>query len=219
MARGVPTQDALVSTHDPKQADGNISGRLAWCPQVSICPPPLPSHHQMVTSPLDWIKVILWPMKDDNVERTFELGQINKTHKIPCNKPLPLLICLASKLCINPLQARVEPNGWRTYSADPPIAGPSQFSKSQVPSHEDTSACEPEPEVPPTQSTEDPFSCTSTPRSVIIINNTPVASPTPTPFPAPETPTASSPHSHDEAGREFTNLRPTLMIPCKIVHK
>ncbi|MBW0481389.1 hypothetical protein O181_021104 [Austropuccinia psidii MF-1] len=32
---------------DPKLSDGNISRQLAWCPQVSICPPPLQGHHCM----------------------------------------------------------------------------------------------------------------------------------------------------------------------------
>ncbi|MBW0532483.1 hypothetical protein O181_072198 [Austropuccinia psidii MF-1] len=32
-------------------------------------------------------------------------------------------------------------------------------------------------------------------------------------------PVPSSPHSHDEAFQEFTNLRPTLMIPQAIVHE
>ncbi|MBW0508542.1 hypothetical protein O181_048257 [Austropuccinia psidii MF-1] len=56
-ARGVTAQDALTRTPlwstmmkefpsgnrfwDPKQADGNASGQLALCPQVSIFPPPL----------------------------------------------------------------------------------------------------------------------------------------------------------------------------------
>ncbi|MBW0556457.1 hypothetical protein O181_096172 [Austropuccinia psidii MF-1] len=56
-ARGVPAQDTLTITplwsammklfpsgnghQDPKQADGNDSGRLALSPQASICPPPL----------------------------------------------------------------------------------------------------------------------------------------------------------------------------------
>ncbi|MBW0556872.1 hypothetical protein O181_096587 [Austropuccinia psidii MF-1] len=55
-ARGVLAQDALARTplwltmmkpylsanghQDPKQANGNDSGRLALSPQVSICPPP-----------------------------------------------------------------------------------------------------------------------------------------------------------------------------------
>ncbi|MBW0497493.1 hypothetical protein O181_037208 [Austropuccinia psidii MF-1] len=40
---------------------------------------------------------------------------------------------------------------------EPPIPGPSQSSKSQVPLHEDALTCEPEPEVSPTQSTKEPF--------------------------------------------------------------
>ncbi|MBW0525304.1 hypothetical protein O181_065019 [Austropuccinia psidii MF-1] len=55
-AREVPAQDTLTRTplwltmmkaflsgnghQDPKKADGNASGKLAPCPQVSICPPP-----------------------------------------------------------------------------------------------------------------------------------------------------------------------------------
>ncbi|MBW0478955.1 hypothetical protein O181_018670 [Austropuccinia psidii MF-1] len=81
---------------------------------------------------------------------------------------------------------------------DPPI----QSSESQVPSHEDISAHEPEPEVAPTQSTEEPFACPSTPQSVIIIESMPVGSP----VPSLEIPTASSPHSHYEAWQEFTKL-------------
>ncbi|MBW0546583.1 hypothetical protein O181_086298 [Austropuccinia psidii MF-1] len=40
---------------------------------------------------------------------------------------------------------------------DPPIPSASQSSESQVPSHEDTSTYEPEPEVAPMQSMEEPF--------------------------------------------------------------
>ncbi|MBW0534483.1 hypothetical protein O181_074198 [Austropuccinia psidii MF-1] len=58
---------------------------------------------------------------------------------------------------------------------EPPI----QSSESQVASHEDISACEPEPEVAPTQSTEEPFARPATPPSVIIIDDTPVGSPPP----------------------------------------
>ncbi|MBW0502981.1 hypothetical protein O181_042696 [Austropuccinia psidii MF-1] len=58
----------------------------------------------------------------------------------------------------------------------------------------------------------------------------PPSTPTPVPSPeippiSPENPTASSspvtsfPHSHDEICQEFTDLRPTLMIPQAIVHK
>ncbi|MBW0515988.1 hypothetical protein O181_055703 [Austropuccinia psidii MF-1] len=91
-ARGVLAQDTLARTplwstmmkpypspnghRDPKQANGNDSGQLALSPQVLICPPPLLGHHPMVTSLLDWSKVIIWPMKDGDGKRTFELGKI-----------------------------------------------------------------------------------------------------------------------------------------------
>ncbi|MBW0474167.1 hypothetical protein O181_013882 [Austropuccinia psidii MF-1] len=61
---------------DPKQADGNNSRQLAPCPQVSVCPTPLQGHHPMVTYLLDQSKVIIWPMKDGNGNRTLELGPI-----------------------------------------------------------------------------------------------------------------------------------------------
>ncbi|MBW0572889.1 hypothetical protein O181_112604 [Austropuccinia psidii MF-1] len=91
-ARGAPNQDAVVRTPlwstmmkvflsgnghwDPKQADRNNSGQLALSLPVSICPTPLLSHHLMVTSLLNWIKVIIRPMKDGNGKRTLELGLI-----------------------------------------------------------------------------------------------------------------------------------------------
>ncbi|MBW0470427.1 hypothetical protein O181_010142 [Austropuccinia psidii MF-1] len=87
---------------------------------------------------------------------------------------------------------------------EPPIPGLNQFSKPQVPSHEDALTCEPEPEVAPTQSTEEPFGKSPlhlfyssliflTPPSiisslshstppVIIINDTPIGSPSPFSF-------------------------------------
>ncbi|MBW0487971.1 hypothetical protein O181_027686 [Austropuccinia psidii MF-1] len=94
---------------------------------------------------------------------------------------------------------------------EPPIPGPSPSSKppEDVPTHE------PEPQVAPTQSMEEPFACPPTPRSIIIIDNTPIRSPPPIP---PSTPTLvpSSLHSNDDARQEFTDLRPTLMIPQAI---
>ncbi|MBW0548162.1 hypothetical protein O181_087877 [Austropuccinia psidii MF-1] len=118
---------------DLKQAKGNDSGKLALSPQASICPPPLLGHHPMVTSLLDLSEVIIWPMKDGNGERTFELGPIvtmschrwdpnakKKTPKIPPDNTLPFLVCLTSKPRGNPLQARVVPDGQRHYSANPP---------------------------------------------------------------------------------------------------
>ncbi|MBW0496214.1 hypothetical protein O181_035929 [Austropuccinia psidii MF-1] len=66
--------------------------------------------------------------------------------------------------------------------------------------------------------------CPTTPRSIIIIDDTPFGSPTPPPstptlVPSPDLPPiyaenpATSSHSYDDARQEFTNLRPTLMIP------
>ncbi|MBW0562867.1 hypothetical protein O181_102582, partial [Austropuccinia psidii MF-1] len=91
----------------------------------------------------------------------------NKTPQIAPDKTLPFLVCLASKPCGNPLQAQVAPDGQRNYSAltdsysflrtlqtkEPPIPGPSPSS--QPP--EDVMTREPEPEVAPMQSTEEPF--------------------------------------------------------------
>ncbi|MBW0483099.1 hypothetical protein O181_022814 [Austropuccinia psidii MF-1] len=100
---------------------------------------------------------------------------------------------------------------------EPPIPGPSKASEP----HEDPLTHEPEPEVAPTKSMEEPFgksnftfftllnfsspllwpspACPATPASVIIINNTPVRYPPPsTPTPeipliSPKNPTTSSP--------------------------
>ncbi|MBW0592866.1 hypothetical protein O181_132581 [Austropuccinia psidii MF-1] len=94
---------------------------------------PLLGHHLMVTSLLDLSEVIIRPMKDGDGERTFELGPIvtmsfhrwdsnakNKTPRIPPDKTLPFLVCLASKPRGNPLQDQVAPNGQRNYSTNPP---------------------------------------------------------------------------------------------------
>ncbi|MBW0541419.1 hypothetical protein O181_081134 [Austropuccinia psidii MF-1] len=98
----------------------------------------------------------------------------------------------------NPLQAQVAPNEPSQHN-EPPIPGPSTASEPP----EDVPTYEPEPEVALTQSTEEPFACPTTPRSVIIIDNMPVG----------------SPHSHNDARQEFTDLRPTLMIPQSIFHE
>ncbi|MBW0537802.1 hypothetical protein O181_077517 [Austropuccinia psidii MF-1] len=83
---------------------------------------------------------------------------------------------------------------------EPPLPGPSPSSEPP----ENVPTREPEPEVARTQSTEAPFARPATPCSVILIDNMPVI---------------SSPHSHDDACQDFTNLQPTLMIPLAIVHK
>ncbi|MBW0559922.1 hypothetical protein O181_099637 [Austropuccinia psidii MF-1] len=72
---------------------------------------------------------------------------------------------------------------------EPPIPGPSQPFEP----HEDALTCGPEPEVPQTKSMEEPFE-------------------------PPRTPAPCSPHSHNEACQESTDLQPTLMIPQAIVH-
>ncbi|MBW0505395.1 hypothetical protein O181_045110 [Austropuccinia psidii MF-1] len=58
---------------------------------------------------------------------------------------------------------------------EPPIPGPSPSSEP----HEDILTCEPEPEVAPTQSMEEPFACPTPPHSIITIDNTPVRFPLP----------------------------------------
>ncbi|MBW0538611.1 hypothetical protein O181_078326 [Austropuccinia psidii MF-1] len=216
-ARGDPAQDALVRTplllmmiivfpsrngpQDPKQADGNDSGRLALFPKALICPHPLIGHHLIVASLLDWSKVIIRPMKDGNGKRTFELGPIvtisshpwdsnakNKTHLIPPDKTHPFNVCLASKPRSNPLLARVAPDEPSQHH-QPPIPGPSPCSKPP----EDIATHEPKPEVAPTKSMEELFARPATPRLVIIIDDMPVRSPTTlplwTPVPPPLTPT------------------------------
>ncbi|MBW0570378.1 hypothetical protein O181_110093 [Austropuccinia psidii MF-1] len=128
-------------------------------------------------------------------------------HGKPKNIPFLISTFDSSELNLPPF---VEPSQHN----EPPIPGLNQSSKS----HEDTSTCEPEPEVALTQSMKDPFACPATPCSIIIIDDIPVGSTTPLPWflpqrslPYPLAPT--SPQSHDEAWQEFTDLRPTLMIP------
>ncbi|MBW0490559.1 hypothetical protein O181_030274 [Austropuccinia psidii MF-1] len=77
---------------------------------------------------------------------------------------------------------------------EPPIPSPSPSSEPP----EDILACEPEPEVALTQSTEEPFACPATPRSIIIIDNMPIGSPLPPLLPwfppsAPKNPSAKLP--------------------------
>ncbi|MBW0543862.1 hypothetical protein O181_083577 [Austropuccinia psidii MF-1] len=58
---------------------------------------------------------------------------------------------------------------------EPPVPGPSPSSEPP----EDVPTCEPEPGVAPTQNMEEPFTCPTTPHSVIIIDDMPVGSPLP----------------------------------------
>ncbi|MBW0484525.1 hypothetical protein O181_024240 [Austropuccinia psidii MF-1] len=232
-ARAVPAQDALVRTPlwstmmkvfpsgnglwDPKQANGNDSRQLALSPQASICPPPLLGHHQMVTSLLNQSKGIIRPMKDGNGKRTFELGLIvtischpwdskakNKTHQIPPNKTHPF-----NDLSHKPSQHNEPPIFDLSSSSEPP---------------EDVATCEPEPEVAPTKSMEEPFVCPATSCSVIIINNTPVRSPppispaptlppsTPTPVPSPDLPPIATKNPTASSPRCQAPLNPTMTL-------
>ncbi|MBW0511050.1 hypothetical protein O181_050765 [Austropuccinia psidii MF-1] len=144
----------------------------------------------MVTSLLDWSKVIIQPIKDGNGKRTFGLGPIvttychpwdsnakNKTHQIPPNKTHPFHICLPSKPHGNPLQAEVAPDEPPQHN-EPPIPGPSPSSEPP----EDIPTCEPEPEVALMHSTEDPF---VPPRNPWV---------------------PSSPHSHNDPCQDFTDF-------------
>ncbi|MBW0520194.1 hypothetical protein O181_059909 [Austropuccinia psidii MF-1] len=201
-ARGVPSQDALARTplwstmmkvfpsgnghQDPKQANGNDSGQLALSPPVLICPPPLLGHHLMVTSLLDWSKVIIRPMKDGDGKRTFKLGPI-VTHGIQMPKTKPTkspptrlthsMYALQAKPAATHSRPKWHPmvGGQPSQHNEPPIPGPSPSSKPP----EDILTCKPEPEVAPKQSTEEPFARPVTPRSIIIIDDMPVGSPLP----------------------------------------
>ncbi|MBW0565175.1 hypothetical protein O181_104890 [Austropuccinia psidii MF-1] len=117
---------------------------------------------------------------------------------------------------------------------EPLIPGSSQSSKSQLPSHEDALTCEPGLEMAPMKSKEDPFGKFPTfthPSFQLILlpplhNNhlqytcwLPPGSFPRDPSHCPENPTTSSPYSHNEAQKEFTNLQLTLLIPQAILNK
>ncbi|MBW0583983.1 hypothetical protein O181_123698, partial [Austropuccinia psidii MF-1] len=189
VARGVPDQDTLARTslwstmmrafpsgngrRDPKQAYRNASRQLAQSPQVSICPPPLLSHHLMVTSLLDWSEVIIRLMKDGDGQSAFERGPIitmscqpwdskaklkqNQLNPPRQESPIPSLPRKQT-----PWQPTPGPSGtqWlqdlfheHSQMDEPPIPGLSPSSKPI----EDTPTCELEPEVAPTQSMDKPF--------------------------------------------------------------
>ncbi|MBW0505484.1 hypothetical protein O181_045199 [Austropuccinia psidii MF-1] len=174
-ARGVLAQDALARTplwsammkpypsvnghRDPKQANRNNSGRLALSPQVLICPPPLLGHFTPLPERSDYPADEGWQWQEDIqawADRHHVLSPMGFKHQKqnppnPPQKTLPFLVCLARKprgtqwseeLLCEPSQTE-----------EPPIPGPSPSSQppEEVPTHEL------EPEVVPTESTEEPF--------------------------------------------------------------
>ncbi|MBW0569006.1 hypothetical protein O181_108721 [Austropuccinia psidii MF-1] len=174
-ARGAPAQDTLARTplwstmmkafpswngcRDRKQADRNNSGQLALSPQ------------------------------DGNGKRTFKLGLI-VTHGIQTqnqNPPNPLqqdspvgdmpweqsLLQATPGLSGSQWLEELFPKP--SQHDEPPIPGPSQPSEP----HEYPLTGEPELELDPMQSMEEPFDCPAKTTSVIIIDNMPVGSPLP----------------------------------------
>ncbi|MBW0594120.1 hypothetical protein O181_133835 [Austropuccinia psidii MF-1] len=100
----------------------------------------------MVTSLLDLSEVIIWPMKDGDGKRTFKLAPIVTDGIQTPNKPHGTR--WSEELLHEPSQTK-----------EPPIPGPTPSSQP----NEDNTICEPEPQVAPTQSTEEPFACPATP--------------------------------------------------------
>ncbi|MBW0512406.1 hypothetical protein O181_052121 [Austropuccinia psidii MF-1] len=101
---------------------------------------------------------------------------------------------------------------------EPPIPGPSPSSEPP----EDVVTHEPEPEVAPTQSMEEPF---DTPISPALTPQNSTPTPVPSPYLSPiaaenlmasSPPVTSSSHSYNDAHQEFTDLQPTIMIPQAI---
>ncbi|MBW0582303.1 hypothetical protein O181_122018 [Austropuccinia psidii MF-1] len=164
-ARGVLAQDALARTllwstmmkpypsanghWDPKQANGNNSGRLALSPQVSICPPPLLGHPNEG-----------WRWQEDiqawaNCHHVLSLMGFKREKRHPQNppqqdSPIPSLPCeqTLQQPTPGPSGTRLSEELFRepSQTKEPPIPGPS--TSSQPP--EDVLTCEPEPEVAPT---------------------------------------------------------------------
>ncbi|MBW0561689.1 hypothetical protein O181_101404 [Austropuccinia psidii MF-1] len=216
-ARGVPDQVALVRTPlwsammkafpsgnghwDPKQEDGNDSAQLA--------------HDYLADKGWQWQEDIqAW----DDCHHVFSpMGSKCQKQSQPNPpqqySPIPSFASRANdpRPKWNPMIGGLIPLE-PSQTNETPIPGPSPSSKP----HEDVPTHEPEPEVAPTQSMEEPFD-TPSPDSATF----PLCSPSIHSYPSsfPKNPTPSSPHFHDEAHQEFTDLQPTLMIPQAIVHK
>ncbi|MBW0554286.1 hypothetical protein O181_094001 [Austropuccinia psidii MF-1] len=177
-----PCKDSFVVNNDEaiskrKWTPGPQTGRQERFWTISPVPSsidlstPLLGHHPMVTSLLHRSEVIFRPMKDGDGKRTFELGPIvTNGIQMPKTKPTE-----------SPPTRLSQPS----QTKEPPIPGPSPSSKP--------------PEVAPTQSTEEPSARPATPRSILIIDNTPIRFLVPSPVQSPF-------HSHNDACQEFTDF-------------
>ncbi|MBW0588517.1 hypothetical protein O181_128232 [Austropuccinia psidii MF-1] len=154
-------------------------------PNISVTPiPPNPTNTQMDVSegpestpkisskanPQSKNSTFMWEMKSGL------MAGDEKDHWK--EKTLPFLVFLASKLRGNQWLEDLFHKPSQTN--EPPIPGPSPSSEP----HEDVQTREPESEVALTQSMEEHFACPTPPHSVIIIDDTPVGSPSPFSFPS-----------------------------------
>ncbi|MBW0591186.1 hypothetical protein O181_130901, partial [Austropuccinia psidii MF-1] len=165
-ARGVLAQDALARTtlwstmmkpypsangnRDPKQANRNDSGRLALSPQQSDYPADVGWQWQEDIRAWANCHHVLSPMG-------FKIQKQNLPNPPQQDSPIPSLPCEQTQR-----QPTPGPSGtqWSeelfrepSQTKEPPIPGPSPSSQ---PPEDDTTR-EPEPEVAPTQSTEETF--------------------------------------------------------------
>ncbi|MBW0572627.1 hypothetical protein O181_112342 [Austropuccinia psidii MF-1] len=171
LAQRRPCEDSFVVNNDETISErewtpGPQAGRQEQFRTISPVPSrinlstPLLGQHPMVTSLLDLSEVIIRLMKDGNGERTFELGPIltmschrwdsnakNKTPNPP-RKDSPVPSFPQKKIPGQPT-----PGPKPSQTKEPPIPGPSLSSQ---PPEDDTTR-QPEPEVAPTQSIEEPF--------------------------------------------------------------
>ncbi|MBW0546143.1 hypothetical protein O181_085858 [Austropuccinia psidii MF-1] len=134
----------------PKRVMGKILDNEPCPPSIDLSIPLL-GHHPMVTSLLNWSKVIIRLMKVGNGKRTFELGPIitmschpwdsnskNKTHQIPPQQDSPIQ-CMPHKK--TPWQPTPGPSGTRW--SEELFREPSQHDELPIPGLS-TSSKEPE---------------------------------------------------------------------------
>ncbi|MBW0533793.1 hypothetical protein O181_073508 [Austropuccinia psidii MF-1] len=234
-ARRVPAQDSLARTplwltimkvflsgdghRDPKQANGNDSGQLAldypanegWQSQEEI---KAWANHHHVLSPMGFKCQKQNPPNPPKKDSPVPCMPCKQT---PCQPtPGPSGTQWSEDLSRNPpstmrylFLARVHPlNHLRTF----PLVSQSlrwlqrKPQRNLLVSHHFSFFTPINFSLPLLQA---PPARPTTPRSVIIINDTPIQSPPP----STTTPVPSSPHSHNGACHKYTDLRPTLMIP------